>query len=44
MLGTPIQNNIEELFSLLNFMQPLDFDDQDTFVRKYGNFNEILSQ
>ena len=38
LIGTPVQNNIDELYSLLNFMQPSDFPDKSSFIEKYGNF------
>jgi chromodomain-helicase-DNA-binding protein 7 len=34
--GTPIQNNLGELWTLLNFMDPTTFDDWDRFDKKYG--------
>ncbi|KAI9217142.1 SNF2 family N-terminal domain-containing protein [Blastocladiella britannica] len=30
--GTPLQNNLKELWSLLHFVMPLVFDDLDTFM------------
>lgn len=37
--GTPIQNNLQELYSLLSFIQPSIFtaDDTDSFSSCYGN-------
>lgn len=37
--GTPIQNNLQELYSLLNFIQPSIFtaDDVDSFVKAYSD-------
>uniref|UniRef100_A0A914YZK6 Uncharacterized protein n=1 Tax=Panagrolaimus superbus TaxID=310955 RepID=A0A914YZK6_9BILA len=35
--GTPLQNNINELFSLLNFLDPLKFSCQNDFLEKFGN-------
>ena len=35
--GTPLQNNINELFSLLNFLDPTKFDCQNDFLEKFGN-------
>uniref|UniRef100_A0AAQ5X5D9 Chromodomain-helicase-DNA-binding protein 1-like n=1 Tax=Amphiprion ocellaris TaxID=80972 RepID=A0AAQ5X5D9_AMPOC len=37
--GTPIQNNLQELYSLLSFIQPSVFtaDDVDSFVNSYSN-------
>lgn len=34
--GTPIQNNMNELWTLLNFVDPLEFDALDDFLDKYG--------
>ncbi|CAD8088106.1 unnamed protein product [Paramecium sonneborni] len=34
--GTPIQNNTEELFSLLNFIEPYQFSNIINFKREYG--------
>ena len=31
--GTPLQNNVNELFSLLNFLEPLQFTSQDSFLQ-----------
>ena len=39
--GTPIQNNINELWSLLNFIEPYRFSDQWEFER---NFKDIQSK
>mmetsp|Transcript_23013 Transcript_23013/g.45496 ORF Transcript_23013/g.45496 Transcript_23013/m.45496 type:complete len:2218 (-) Transcript_23013:218-6871(-) len=35
--GTPIQNNTTELWSLLSFLQPKRFADQDEFHGKFGD-------
>uniref|UniRef100_A0A671WAU6 Chromodomain-helicase-DNA-binding protein 1-like n=1 Tax=Sparus aurata TaxID=8175 RepID=A0A671WAU6_SPAAU len=37
--GTPIQNNLQELYSLLSFIQPSIFtpDDVDSFLNTYSN-------
>ena len=35
--GTPIQNTISELWSLMNFLEPLEFDDYEEFEERYGN-------
>lgn len=37
--GTPIQNNLTELFTLLSFIQPSQFSDYDAFSREYGNLS-----
>lgn len=34
--GTPLQNNVTELFSLLNFLEPTQFSDQDVFMKEFG--------
>lgn len=36
MTGTPLQNNIEELYALLNFLNPEEFYDINYFMREYG--------
>ena len=36
MTGTPLQNNTNELFSLLNFIEPAKFPDADKFAQAYG--------
>uniref|UniRef100_A0A8R1DML0 Uncharacterized protein n=1 Tax=Caenorhabditis japonica TaxID=281687 RepID=A0A8R1DML0_CAEJA len=35
--GTPLQNNIEELFSLLNFLHPQQFNNSITFLEQFGS-------
>ena len=34
--GTPLQNNVEELFSLLNFLEPRQFASQEEFMEDFG--------
>ncbi|KAJ1373759.1 hypothetical protein KIN20_036262 [Parelaphostrongylus tenuis] len=34
--GTPLQNNIEELFSLLNFLHPQQFSSSAAFLEQFG--------
>ncbi|XP_067904816.1 chromodomain-helicase-DNA-binding protein 6 isoform X2 [Heterodontus francisci] len=35
--GTPLQNTVEELFSLLNFLEPVHFPSESTFMEEFGN-------
>ncbi|KAI8974348.1 P-loop containing nucleoside triphosphate hydrolase protein [Pilobolus umbonatus] len=35
--GTPLQNNLDELYSLLHFMSPDIFDDERYFFQEYGS-------
>ncbi|XP_056157872.1 chromodomain-helicase-DNA-binding protein 6 [Lampris incognitus] len=35
--GTPLQNSVEELFSLLNFLEPLQFPSESTFLDEFGD-------
>lgn len=35
--GTPIQNDVQEFWTLLNFIDPDSFDDMDEFMEKYGD-------
>jgi len=35
--GTPLQNNVEELFSLLNFLEPAKFPILSAFMEKFGD-------
>ena len=37
--GTPIQNNINELWSLLNFIEPSRFSDRDEFENKFKDIH-----
>ncbi|KAI1731410.1 chromo (CHRromatin organization MOdifier) domain-containing protein [Ditylenchus destructor] len=34
--GTPLQNNIQELFSLLNFLEPEQFCSSESFLEQFG--------
>ena len=38
--GTPIQNNMQELWALLHFLDPDRFDDNERFVAKFANLAE----
>ncbi|XP_072371480.1 chromodomain-helicase-DNA-binding protein 6 isoform X3 [Scyliorhinus torazame] len=35
--GTPLQNTVEELFSLLNFLEPVHFPSESTFMEEFGD-------
>lgn len=35
--GTPLQNNVEELFSLLNFLEPNQFSSTEQFLQEFGD-------
>lgn len=35
--GTPLQNTVEELFSLLNFLEPDRFPSEITFMQEFGD-------
>lgn len=35
--GTPLQNDLTELWTLLNFVEPFQFPDLNDFQHKYGN-------
>jgi SNF2 family DNA or RNA helicase len=35
--GTPIQNNMQEMWTLLNVVDPDGFDDLDDFLERYGD-------
>uniref|UniRef100_A0A8C2DC86 Chromodomain helicase DNA binding protein 7 n=1 Tax=Cyprinus carpio TaxID=7962 RepID=A0A8C2DC86_CYPCA len=35
--GTPLQNTVEELFSLLNFLEPDRFPSESTFMQEFGD-------
>lgn len=35
--GTPLQNNVEELFSLLNFLEPQQFHSSAEFMQEFGD-------
>jgi SNF2 family DNA or RNA helicase len=39
-LGTPLQNNIEELFNLMNFLGLEDFEDPKEMAEAYGDLNK----
>ena len=35
--GTPVQNNTQELFTLLNYIEPCKFFNEEGFLRSFGN-------
>uniref|UniRef100_A0A672QSZ9 Chromodomain helicase DNA binding protein 9 n=1 Tax=Sinocyclocheilus grahami TaxID=75366 RepID=A0A672QSZ9_SINGR len=35
--GTPLQNTVEELFSLLHFLEPTRFASESTFMQEFGD-------
>lgn len=35
--GTPLQNNVDELFSLLNFLEPSQFPSPQAFLQQFGD-------
>ncbi len=35
--GTPLQNNVDELFSLLNFLEPNQFKSSVEFLKEFGD-------
>ncbi|KAF8976792.1 Chromodomain-helicase-DNA-binding protein 9 [Entomortierella lignicola] len=35
--GTPLQNSLDELFALLNFLEPTRFYNEKAFLAEYGN-------
>lgn len=37
MSGTPLQNDLNELWTLLNFIEPFKFPDLDDFLFHFGN-------
>jgi chromodomain-helicase-DNA-binding protein 7 len=38
--GTPIQNNVEELWTLLNIVDPHEFSSLNEFLKKFGNLKD----
>jgi len=34
--GTPLQNNVDELFSLLSFLEPRQFSSSEAFMAEFG--------
>lgn len=44
MTGTPIENNIEELWSLLNLLNPGILGSHSSFMREFGNAHDDLKR
>ncbi|KAJ4484899.1 hypothetical protein C8J55DRAFT_472367 [Lentinula edodes] len=42
MTGTPLNNNMRELFNLMNFLDPIEWNDLDALEREYDDLNEDL--
>ena len=38
--GTPLQNNLEELFHLLHFLRPADFNDMNGFLQEFSDLSK----
>lgn len=38
--GTPLQNNVKELWSMLHFLEGAEFDNYETFEEKYGQLTD----
>ncbi|CAK4318492.1 unnamed protein product [Aphanomyces euteiches] len=38
--GTPLQNNVEELWTLLHFLDPVKFDSADNFISLFGDLKD----
>lgn len=38
--GTPIQNNIEELWTILNYIEPKRFQHKESFLNEFGSMTE----
>ncbi|CAB3373521.1 Hypothetical predicted protein [Cloeon dipterum] len=38
--GTPLQNNVNELFSLLNFLEPTQFSSSESFLEEFGQLKD----
>ncbi len=46
MTGTPLQNNVEELWSLMNFVEPNNFSSRENFMDRYKDMeteNQVRS-
>ena len=38
--GTPLQNGVKELWTLMNFLEPQRFDDCDKFMEEFGDLKK----
>lgn len=38
--GTPLQNNMSELWSMLNFLEPEKFANRPEFLESFGNLQD----
>lgn len=41
--GTPIQNNVRELYGLLNLLEPSRYDDEDDFLDRFGRDTSAMT-
>ena len=41
--GTPVQNNVKELFGILNLLDPEQFPDEDEFLDMYGRSTDKMT-
>jgi SNF2 family DNA or RNA helicase len=41
--GTPVQNNVRELFGILNLLDPEKYDDEDDFLERFGRSTDKMS-
>ena len=42
--GTPVQNNTQEIFTLMNYIEPVKFFNEEAFVKQFGELkhaNEV---
>jgi len=41
--GTPVQNNVKELFGLLNLLDPDQYDDEEEFLDRFGRSTDKMT-
>ena len=41
--GTPVQNNMKELFGLMNLLDNEEYGDEDEFFEKFGGDKEAIT-